>query len=441
MTGTKTSMTIAVTLCSALLLASCSGSGGTKTAEQPISNPGDAQKVLQTPVELKFTYPGGGEQLFNQRFGDQIRKKFPNYTITFIPSDAKTFPDLISTNPGIDIMFTSATGLPVYLTGYKLESDISDLIKKYGYDLSRLEQGPLTVQRGLGNGAIYGLPWTIGTLVFLYNKDLFDKFGVPYPKDGMNWDEVYELARKMTRTESGVQYRGLTMAFDHIMGLNQLSAPYFDSKTFKAKFTDDSMKRLFDNAARFMKIPGNEPPEQKYALGTLRDLFQKSKTTAMHLDVIGVAQTTATAMTNWDFATFPVLKDNPDVGPSVLPEFAYITSMSKNRDAAFQVLAYLTSDEYQQWMAQTLSFLPVVKKSDEMMKTFGANIPGVSTKNVKAIVPKKFAEMQPLTPYYSVGAAEMTAAVNDHMADKDVNTALREAVERADKTISQMRSK
>lgn len=426
-------------MCASIMLAACGSGDGAKKV-QP-SEPADAQKVADTPTELTIMYPGAGEELFNQRFGDQIRKKFPNYTIKFVPAAAKDFAEVISVTPSIDIMFSSGTGMNVYLLPYKLETDIRDLVKKYNYDLSNLQQTPLDLQRQIGNGAIYGFPWTIGTLVSLYNKDLFDKFGVAYPKDGMSWDELYGLAQRLTRYDGGVQYRGVTMAFDHVMGLNQLSASYFDEKTFKARFTDDGFKKLFDNASRFLKIPGIEPPDNKYSLAAYRDLFQKAKSTAIHLDVIGVAQTTASSLTNWDFTTFPVLKDNPTVGPSVLPEFAFLTSKTKQRDAAFQVLTYLVSEQYQQWMAQHLAFLPTLQKSEQIMKTFGQAIPGVSNKNVQAIIPKKYADMQKSTPYYSVGASEMAAAANEFLAGKDVNTVLREAAERADKKVADMQGK
>lgn len=430
---------IVATMGLSFILAGCGGGGKeTKQAVNEADSAATAQKVASTPTELAIMYPGATEEIFNQRFGDQLRKKFPNFTISFLNATAANFADVLSTNPSIDILFSSGTGMNVYLLPYKLETDITDMIRKYDYDVSKLQQAPLDVQKQIGNGAVYGFPWTIGTLVFLYNQDLFDKFGVSYPKDGTDWDELYELARRMTRTDGGIQYRGLTMAFDHVMGLNQLSVPYFDDKTFKSKFQEDAFKRLFDNAARFMKIPGNEPADNKYSLGGLRDLFQKTQTTAMHLDVIGVAQTTATALKNWNFAAYPVLKSNPDMGPSVLPDYAFITNKSKNRDAAFQVLTYLTSNEYQSWMAQTLAFLPVLQDTDSIMKTFGQSIPGISNKNVQAIVPKKFADMQKSTPYYSVGASEMAAAANDYLAGKDTNTVLREAGERAEKKIAEM---
>jgi multiple sugar transport system substrate-binding protein len=422
-------------------LAACSGteSGNSKPAQPEASSTVDVQKLLDTPTELKLVSPGLSEELFNQRFGDQLRKKFPKYTFTFIKTDANTYKDLVATNQSFDLLLASSTGMAVYLLDYKLESDISDLIKKYKFDLSRIQQAPLDMQKQLGNGAIYGFPWTITPLVHIYNKDLFNKFGVAYPQSGITWDQLYDKARQMSRTDSGVKYRGLTMAFDHMMGLNQLGASYYDPKTFKATYSDDLFKKVFDNAARFWKLPGNEPTANKYSLGEVRDSFNKAQVTAMHLDVAGFAQIASTTMTNWELATFPVFADKPNIASSVLPDFSFITNKSANRDAAFQVLAYTVSDEYQQWMASTLMLLPALAKPEQAMKTFGDNIPGVKGKNVQAITANAFAPMQPFTPYYSLSATEMVAAINDYMAGKDTNTVLREAAERVDKKIADLR--
>ncbi|NOU90117.1 extracellular solute-binding protein [Paenibacillus sp. LMG 31460] len=61
------------------------------------------------------------------------------------------------------------------------------------------------------------------TLVLYYNKDIFDKFGISYPRNGMTWDEVYDLAKKLNRTEDGISYRGFGMAAGAMFTVNPLS--------------------------------------------------------------------------------------------------------------------------------------------------------------------------------------------------------------------------
>ncbi|MDF2721905.1 MAG: extracellular solute-binding protein family 1 [Paenibacillus sp.] len=435
----------AAALC--LVLSACSGNdSGSSTADKPDSAKpaqqpaaADAQNIANTPATLTVTQPGLSEELFNTRYGDQIRKKFPNYTIKYVNTTAANYADFIATNPQLDILFASGTGLPVYLTNYKLESSINDLIAKNKFDINRLNPIPVNMMKKLSNGEVYGFPVNLGMLIFQYNKDLFDKFGVPYPSDGMTWDDTYEVARKMTRTEGGVGYKGLMFAWEHVVGWNQLSALYFDPATNKSLVaTSDGVKRVYENAARFWKIPGNEPPGNKYDLGKMRDWFTKDQNTAMYLDADGlISITLASPLKNWDLAKFPQFPDKKGVGPSPNPTLSFITKLSKNRDAAFQVLAYLTSDEFQEWGARTQGYTPVLSNSKAIMDNFGKDIPGFAGKNTKALLFDSFAEMQQNSPYYSIGVAETNKAINEYLTGKDLNTALREASERIDKAVAE----
>lgn len=394
-----------------------------------------ANPIIPDSAELTIIYPGNTEEVFNSRFGDNIRKKFPGYTLDYVTIDAKDFPDYVATKPTIDIMFYSWSGVVGTLLPLKLESDISDLIKKYNYDLKQFAPGTISPMQSLADGGMYGLPWIGEVFTFMYNKDIFDKFGQNYPADNMTWDEVYELARTMTRTDGDVNYHGLTLMFDHLIARNQLSAPFFDARTDKEMITDVAFKSAFDNLVRFYKIPGNEL-DSWYAA---RDLFRKDQVTAMHLDVQVQLPLVAEAMSNWDIARFPMHPDHPDIGPAIFPQYAIITSLSKSRDAAFQVIDFITSEEEQSYRAAQFAFMPSRSNVENIMKNFGATIPGIETKNVKALVTKSNAPFQG-TLYYDFGLGEMGKAYQEYMGGNDLNTVLREAAERAKQKIEEAKA-
>ncbi|TMV45650.1 extracellular solute-binding protein [Paenibacillus mesophilus] len=424
-----------------LLLSACGGGSATKTdpgaggKEAPLTPEAEAARVANSKLELTFLYPPSGtEELFMARFGEQIKKKFPQYTLKFIPRQSDNYAALLGSKQPIDIMIVALNTTGTYLTGMGLESDISDLIKKYNYDLNKIEPSLIEIQRRMANGGIYGLPYTPGAMTFLFNKDLFDKFGVPYPRDNMTWDELYELARRMTRTDGGVQYKGIAFGFASVIRSNQLSAPYFDPKTNKAMFTDDRFVQSFANIARFYKIPGMELPNNKYS--EQADLFLKDQTVAMMIHTGGYVTRTAEALKNWDIAAIPMLKEKPGVGLQAGPDYMYITNRSAQRDAAFQVLTYITSEEYQEWMTRNLAFVPVLKDAKKAMQSFGASVPGIQGKNVQALI-QAYAPMSLASPFTANANSEMNNALNAFSAGKDVNTALREAAERLDKLIEQ----
>lgn len=55
------------------------------------------------------------------------------------------------------------------------------------------------------DAALPGLPVDVSLPLIMYNKEIFDQAGLPYPTDSWTWDEMMELAGKLTiRNESGV---------------------------------------------------------------------------------------------------------------------------------------------------------------------------------------------------------------------------------------------
>jgi multiple sugar transport system substrate-binding protein len=51
---------------------------------------------------------------------------------------------------------------------------------------------------GLLNGKVYALANRNASTVYFYNKTMFDKAGLPYPKDDWTYDDMLEIARKLT---------------------------------------------------------------------------------------------------------------------------------------------------------------------------------------------------------------------------------------------------
>jgi multiple sugar transport system substrate-binding protein len=47
-------------------------------------------------------------------------------------------------------------------------------------------------------GTLYGLPIGFSTHAIYYNKDFFDKAGVPYPEEGWTWEDFRATAEKLT---------------------------------------------------------------------------------------------------------------------------------------------------------------------------------------------------------------------------------------------------
>ncbi|MBE1440765.1 ABC transporter substrate-binding protein [Paenibacillus sp. OAS669] len=419
----------------AVSLSGCEPSG-TAGEAKTVKGEDLVKKVSETPTELVFyvCVNGWTEEQFMSTYGNQIKKKFPNYTLKFIPQkDAQTLPSVITSGQTIDILITSIGLTSNFLLAYEMQDDISGLIKKYNYDLSRLEPSTVDIQRQLAGGGIYGLPVSTTSAALFYNKALFDKFGVPYPRDGMTWDEIYALAKTMTRTDNGQQIKGMTMSVQHLMQLNQLSAPHIDSKTSKAAFTADSFRQAFGNLTRFYSIPGNGLLNNQYNLVSQQEPFYKDQNVAMFAALSTTARVFKDSL-DWDIVQLPVYKEKPNVGPQSYPTYFYLSKGSKNKDAAFQVMSYVTSDEFQDFIVRD-GYSSILSNQASIMNHFASNDPVLAHKHVKSLLPEKFADPTEKTKYQAIADKEMLAALVDIASGKDENTALREAEERANKAI------
>jgi len=52
------------------------------------------------------------------------------------------------------------------------------------------------------NGKLYGLPFNAATLLFYYNKTIFDKAGMRYPDASWTWNDVVAAARQLTKRDA-----------------------------------------------------------------------------------------------------------------------------------------------------------------------------------------------------------------------------------------------
>ena len=84
----------------------------------------------------------------------------------------------------------------------KLTADLRPLVEAWGFDLGEIPE-PLVDAYSWG-GALLGLP-IMGSNIYLigFNKDVFDKAGVAYPKRYWTWDDFLETAKKVTIDEDG----------------------------------------------------------------------------------------------------------------------------------------------------------------------------------------------------------------------------------------------
>jgi multiple sugar transport system substrate-binding protein len=427
----------------AALLSACSGTGtkegGTLEAG---TNPSKVEEkdITAEPAEIVF-YSNNGDstESFDYRFGDMLRKKFPNYTIKYIMRGQGTnLPDLLAAGTRFDIFFTTIGNFENYAFGSAIEYDMTELIAKHKVDLNRFEPTIIDAIRQSSGGKMYALPVFNTNLVLYYNKSLFDRFGAGYPKDGMTWQQTTEMAKKLNRSDGGTQYFGFTQSSTHSVRMRQIPIPLQDASGAPTIHTDGRWKTFFQTvfidptheaSVREMMQKNNKVP----ALAE----FAKEKTVAMfnYLSSLMMVWEKEFKELDWDMVSMPTFADQPGVGSASYPAYFGITKMAQNKEAAMEVLKYMTSDEFQAELARKGS-MPVLK-NDAIQKEMGKSSP-FKDKNWGALFYHKFAAIPPLSAYEAqLASIYQSYGTKAQIGTLDLNTAMREAEEESKKKLAE----
>ncbi|MFF1634090.1 ABC transporter substrate-binding protein [Leifsonia sp. NPDC058248] len=101
-----------------------------------------------------------------------------------------------------DAFWMLAQNIRPYASGGQL-LDISGEIKAEKVDLNKYPKAVLDLY-DQGDGKVYGLPKDVDTNAVWFNRAIFDKAGVAYPKSDWTWDDFRETAKKLTDPAAGV---------------------------------------------------------------------------------------------------------------------------------------------------------------------------------------------------------------------------------------------
>lgn len=430
----------------AVLAAGCggkdeSGDGGKDAApEAGVQKQPEALQPVTLSVFFKCFQVTDEE--FATFYVNPTKQKHPHITLQKVactgPNQVK---DMIVTNSLPDIIVDGVTNLRD-LVDVEIPTDLNELIKRQQLDLSPINKQAIRfVQNFAKNGELYSLPITLNTFATYYNKDVFDILGVPYPKDGLTWDDYLDMARKLTVQKDGIQYLGLQMgAFNRLP--SQLSLAYVDGQSDKATIQGAGWRNVFEMWKAIHDIPGNRTPEAKN-LFSGRNRFVQDKTVAIFPDIAmpeGNLIDFEKSGGKWDIASFPVFKERAKTGVGVFANGMVIPRTSKHKEDAFRVITALLSAEAQSEAAKN-GWMPILDKA-EVQQHLLTNSALYKGKNIKAFYYNELAAPYPMTKYDAIATSRYTEALRSYVyGSKDLNTTLREAEEATNKAIEAEKAK
>lgn len=427
---------------SMVLVTACSGGGegGRSGAETPA--PSTSAKENEPASLVVYSNSGDAVESWNERFGDALKRKFPSYTIKYVQK-TKEFglKELLTNGETIDIYWDSIGSFASTLLDSNMQYDMAELMKPRGIDFSKMEPTVADSVKLIDKTKIYGIPVFNNNMVLYYNKDIFDKFGIPYPKDGMTWSEANKLGEKLTRFD-GKQYIGLSSSQTHILNMNQLSIPFVDpDKLTPTISTDPKWKELFDTVfVGPAKAAGyKEYMEAHKSVIPYRDEFLKEKEVAMFAwlsSIIFVYPDEYKSM-NWDMVSLPTFEQLPKVGSQAYPTYFAVTNMSKQKEQAMNVIQYLISEEMQKQLSKK-GIMPVLK--DEAIQKLYGQESSFTGKNFQASFYNKFAPIPAKTKYESLLLTPYAKAVPKVILTGDANTVFRSTEEETVKKIAEAKN-
>lgn len=412
-----------------ILLLSVAASGcGKKSGD---AKEADASKVSDEPVSLVLLNDSGTEQEFIDQLVAEVKKKHPSIELKLYKNEkGSTLDELILAGETPDLIVSYNGKLASY-RDKDLLYDMTPLIGSRRLDLGRFDPSFIEdVKIASTKNEIFGLPISLAYHALYYNKNLFDKFGVTYPKDGMTWEQILELARKLTRNDGGTQYRGFDIG-NMVWASQPLGIAAIDYKTDKATMRSDEWKRVFELMKAFYTIPGN------MTTGKAKDNFLKDKTVAMYADLSIASELEIAAKDglDWDVVQYPSYPEKPNTYGNASVSVVMITKASKHKERAMQIVETAVSDEVQLASSRSGRVTPLQKA--EIKQAFGLDKPVFRGKSVQSIFKSKPVKYPIASPYRSKAEAIVRTKFDEYVKGSiDVNTILAQADEEINKAVS-----
>lgn len=219
----RTFMKSAALVAGGALLAACGGAATPQPTSPPVQKAAEAATAVPAPTVAPK--PAGPQALRLSVWADVQDAYVYSGVLNNFMTKNKDIQVTMEQYPGgyyEKILANFAAGNPadvLYFQGWVMQAyaenevimPLDDIIASAGL-ASKFYAGTNYENLTKWHGKTYMTPTDVGSLAILYNKDLFDKRGVPYPKKGWTWEDFKQAVQKLSFEENGVKYYGWAQA-------------------------------------------------------------------------------------------------------------------------------------------------------------------------------------------------------------------------------------
>ncbi|MBR1908688.1 sugar ABC transporter substrate-binding protein [bacterium] len=292
---------------------------------------------------------------------DTLLKEFerenPDIKVKFLHIPQNYFQKLhlmFASNLAPDVVFINNLNIPVY---EKYLTDLNTLFeeeKKYYY--------PQVLDTMTYENRLLAIPRDVSELVIFYNKDLFDKYGVEYPKSDWTLEDLLNKAQSLTiDNHYGISFEEKPMFY--LPYLRAFGGGILD-KSGNLIIESDNSKKGINFYSDLRKKYNVAPKQYQSASKTMAQMFIDGQL-AMHLSGRWlVPKYREEIKFDWDVINFPdSLSDSNGRRKSFVTidssGYAIVKSSNKQKDAV-KLVKFLTSNHSSQYFAKTGLVVPAV---------------------------------------------------------------------------------
>ena len=236
------------------------------------------------------------------------------------------------------------------------------------------------------NGKHYGLAIDMGTSAVYYDKDVFDAAGVPYPKPGWSWNDLWSTASKLTLQKGGQKQYGFQYSTDlHWMYpvYGGLGGTYFDRALTKATFdtaaSETALQTLLDARVKSNVTPYGAEAKAISKQANGKQPFTLGRYGMDHewIGLIAYLHDKGVAVKNWDVAPLPKSATTTQI---VGGQGFAIVQGAKHPDEAWAWNTFMVSDDVQKMLGVKGVWFP----SRKSMAKFGIPSDGKPSRFIEA---------------------------------------------------------
>lgn len=419
---------LAMVLVVVLLLSACSSGGSGSAPAEDIEVVSEMEGTVRVALagwqlENGIDALTGKESIgFNQYVDDVFKQMYPNIKleVTQIPwENARAKQQALLLSNDVDILYTGgAFAYQFYQQG--LLRDLDDLIEgDPNFDPSIYLEGLFQnaySTRSPDKAHQFGIPSVLGKRMIVYDKKIFDDWGVEYLSENPTPEEVLEKAKQMTGTNpvTGEQNHGLWfsgnalnqstfVALTYAFGAKGGEGTLADLSGIKWQINTPEMVKVFEWLEEASKLA---PPAFINGQGA-ENFGLENNNIAIAIDSTGggaFSEYQASGNTELLERFIPVLNLGPNGEGWVATDPFVMAKNVENVEAAWEVMKFLTSYDTQKWNYVNFLGTPTLKEADFVDPN---NIYTAKAMEIAAMANPTL--MDEANPFYS---SEMVPAIN-----------------------------